>query len=314
MTDANNGIKFYLDLITSSLDSKTLNHLDIQVLVNDFSDGNHAQVEIDCLLRINDDKTDSLAWSFLGLCLMLRADDLGAKATLTRAVTYDGKSILALNLLGDCLCSRGEEKEGEALYWDSLHLKEEQVHPRKRLYFQFVSRKEYEKALRVLEPVLRIHPDDSKTWTIIENCISKIEPEGFVEEFVTLLTGSYPMQYRGWYLQGDILHSIGREKEAEKAVRKALELKEKNVLSWALLANILVTQERYQEAVDCGKRVTEIRPRNMNAWFHLSLLYLKTGEDIEWKKAVDIAISIDPQAARELLDSLEEQEGSSIER
>ncbi|MGY5860639.1 MAG: tetratricopeptide repeat protein [Candidatus Thorarchaeota archaeon] len=313
MTDANRGIKFYRDLITSSLDSKTLNHPDIQVLVNDFSDGNHAQVEIDCLMRINDDKTDSLAWSFLGLCLMVRKDGLGATATLMKAVAHDDKSVLALNLLGDCLCNRGKEKEGEVLYWDSLHLREEQVHPRKRLYFQLVSRNEYEKALQVLEPVLIILPDDSYTWRNIKVCISKMEPEGFAEKFATLLTDSYPLQYRGWYLQGDIFHNIGREKDAEKAVRKALELKEDDVLSWALLANILVGQERYQEAVDCGKRVTEIRPRDMNAWFHLSLLYLKTGEDTEWRMAVDNAISIDPQAARELLDSLEKQEGSSIE-
>ena len=36
MTVANTGIKIYLDLIASSLDSKTLNHPDTQVLVNDF--------------------------------------------------------------------------------------------------------------------------------------------------------------------------------------------------------------------------------------------------------------------------------------
>ncbi|MGY5853846.1 MAG: hypothetical protein RTU92_09790, partial [Candidatus Thorarchaeota archaeon] len=61
----------YLDLITASLDSSTLDRPDIVRLLNDFAEKNLQQIEIDCVLWINEDSDNSLAWTFLGLCLLL---------------------------------------------------------------------------------------------------------------------------------------------------------------------------------------------------------------------------------------------------
>ncbi|MCK5265547.1 MAG: tetratricopeptide repeat protein [Candidatus Thorarchaeota archaeon] len=302
------GVEVYLDLITSSLDIPTLNNPDTQIMVNDFADKNHAQVEIQCLLRIEKDKEDSLAWSLLGMCLMLRAEDEGAMVALTKAVEFNSTSILALNLLGDYYCCKGEDKEGEELYWDSLHLKDEQVHPRKMLYFQFMARKEYEKALQVIEPVLKIRPDDPNTWVSLAECFSKMDPQGFVEGFVTRLTYFHPKHYRAWYMQGKVFYGAGRLEEAEESVRKAITLKKKDALSWVLLANILGAQGKHNKAVYCCKRAVKIQPRNQEAWLILSLIQMKAGQTHAGKLSARKAVSINPQSAKVILDYLGKNE------
>ncbi|TFH06437.1 MAG: hypothetical protein E4H14_10830, partial [Candidatus Thorarchaeota archaeon] len=200
----------YLDLITASLDSSTLDRPDIVRLLNDFAEKNLQQIEIDCVLWINEDSDNSLAWTFLGLCLLLRGDEDEGTALLNRAVSLDKTNVFAMNLLGDYHCTNKDEKEGEAFFWWSLDVKEGQVFPNKRLYYQFMSRKEYEKALRVLESILHINQNDMSTWVKIESCFSKMEPVGFVEGFVSRLTHFFPEHPRAWYLKGSVLHGAGR--------------------------------------------------------------------------------------------------------
>jgi len=296
----------YLDLITSSLDSSTLDRPDIVRLLNDFAEKNLQQIEIDCVLWINSDNEDSLAWTFLGLCFLLRGDEKEGTASLNRAVSLDKTNVLAMNLLGDYYCTNEDEEEGESFFWWSLDVKEGQVFPNVRLYYQFMSQKEYEKALRVLESILHINQNDMSTWVKIESCISKMEPVGFVEGFVSRLTHFFPEQPRAWYLKGSVLHGAGRFEEAESSVRKALEMKEDHALSWVLLGSILDDTGRLQECVDCYQKAVECEPKNMLAWMCLSMVHLKAGNEPDWEHAVDKAVAIDPKGAKELLEHLDD--------
>ena len=296
----------YLDLITASLDSSTLDRPDIVKLLNAFAEKNLPQVEIDCVLWIEEDSDDSLAWTFLGLCFLLRGDENEGTASLNKAVFLDKTNVLAMNLLGDYYCTNKDEKEGEAFFWWSLDVKEGQVFPNKRLYYQFMSRKEYEKALRVLESILHINQNDMSTWVKIESCFSKMEPIGFVEGFVSRLTHFFPEQPRAWYLKGSVLRGAGRLEEAESSVRRALEMKEDHALSWMLLGSILDDTGRLQECVDCYQKAVECEPRNMLAWMCLSLVHLRAGNEPDWEHAVDKAVAIDPKGARDLLEHLDD--------
>jgi len=296
----------YLDLITASLHRSTLDKPYMVRLLNDFTDNNLQQLEIDCMLRIESDHDDSLAWTFLGLCLLLRGDETEGTASLHRAVALDKTNVLAMNLLGDYYSANEDVEEGEAFFWCSLDVKKDQVFPNKRLYYQFLSRKEYERALRVLESILRINQNDMSTWAKIESCFSKMEPVGFVEGFVSRLTHFFPEHPRAWYLQGSVLHGAGRLEEAESSVRRALEMEEDHALSWVLLGSILDDTGRLQECVDCYQKAVECEPGNMHAWMCLSLVHLKAGNEPDWEHAVDKAVAIDPKGAKELLEHLDD--------
>jgi len=297
----------YIDLITASLDTSTLDRPDIVRLLNDFAEKNLPQIEIDCMLRINSDSDDSLAWTFLGLCFLLRGDEIEGTASLNRAISLDKTNVLAMNLLGDYYYANEDEKEGEAFFWLSLDVKKKQIFPIKGLYYQYMARKEYERALRLLELILHINQNGMSTWVKIESCLRKMEPVGFVEGFVSRLTHFFPEQQGAWYLMGKVLHGAGRLEEAESSIRKALEMKKNHALSWILLGSILDDTGRLQGCVDCYQKAVECEPKNMHAWMCLSLIHLKAGNEPEWQHAVDMAVSIDPKGARELLENLEDE-------
>lgn len=291
-----------------SLEEEVLNDPDNQVIINDFVNQNLVQAEIDCMLRIQEDKNDSLVWAFFGLFMMLRTDTITAGPALEKAVACDPKNIFALNLLGDFLCSNGDSKRGEGFYWRSLQLKKKQSHPFKMLYYQFMSRKEYERALRMIQAVLLIEPNDGRAWASIEYTIRKMESDTFAEAIILTLTKHLPKQYRAWYIYGNLLHRTKKYNEAEKAARKSIELRDDHAGSWSLLGTVLIDQGKVEEAIECYLWAVKIEPMNMELWALLSLLLLKNGDESEWKRALDVAVSINPEKARALLENLEGKE------
>jgi len=302
------GVEDYIRLMRESLDEDVLNDPDNQVIINDFVEKNLVQAEIDCMFRIHENENDSLVWAFFGLLMMLRKDPFTAGPALEKAVASDPKNIFAMNLLGDFLCRNGESKRGEGFYFRSLQLKKKQAHPFKMLYYQFMSRKEYERALRMIQAVLLIEPNDGRAWASIEYTIRKMESETFAEAIMITLTKHLPKQYRAWYIYGNLLHRAGKYKEAEKAVRRSIELRDDYVGSWSLLGSILSDQGKIEEAIECYLWAVKFKPMSMELWVLLSLLFLKNGDESEWKRALNLAMSINPEKARTLLENLERKE------
>ncbi|MGY5872518.1 MAG: tetratricopeptide repeat protein [Candidatus Thorarchaeota archaeon] len=301
-------VSLYLDLITSSLDIATLHDPRTQDFIKEFDDMRFDNAEKLSLVRIASDENDYVGWALYGMLLMHRADLNGAMGALSKAMKLNDESLLVLNLWGDFLCCNGDDAEGEEVYWKALALKKEQVHPRKMLHFQFLSRNEYEEAIRVLMPVLRIRPHDTNTWLNLTKAFSKVESHAFAQEFAAQLTDQNPDQYRAWYIHGSVQLDLVRLEEAEEAARKAIKLRKKDALSWALLASVYSAQKKYNKAIYCCKKATKLQPKNFNAWLSLSMIYLKAGRVIEGKQAAKRAVAINPQGAQAVLDYLSKED------
>ena len=78
------------------------------------------------------------------------------------------------------------------------------------------------------------------------------------------------------FQKGNALQSLGRDTEAEKSFRRAIELRESWVLPMASLGEILVRNGKFAEAETVLNKVIELDPVNSSAFASFATLRLKT--------------------------------------
>jgi len=289
----------YMNLVTSSIKHDVL--FENGSIINAIYGGELAEAEQICIQRIKTNQDDYYAWSFYGLVLMLKGDDSKALEALDRAYLIDANNVLGLNLRGDCHYNLGDAEQGEVAYYLSLDREWIQLHPRRMLYYQYMTSKRFDRALRVIEPALKMNPDDEGTWSQIRDSMSKLGYIGFAEGVLYYLVREFPQKYMPWYLRANLLLALDKLEEAEVAIRKALELNSEYALSWVLLATILDRLGRSEEAVECCQEAVNLEPENPYPWYSYSMFLLKIGKRMESKKAISKAVSLDSKKAKEIL-------------
>ena len=83
-------------------------------------------------------------------------------------------------------------------------------------------------------------------------------------------------------------------REAERLVRKALDIEPNNAAIITLLSMVLCQVEEYDEAIDLATRATEIEPDNSHTWHQLSMAYYISGDMDEAERAARRCLSEDP--------------------
>jgi len=83
-------------------------------------------------------------------------------------------------------------------------------------------------------------------------------------------------------------------REAERLVRKALDIEPNNAAMVTLLSMVLCQVEEYDEAIDLATRATEIEPDNSHTWHQLSMAYYINGDTDEAERAARRCLSEDP--------------------
>lgn len=78
------------------------------------------------------------------------------------------------------------------------------------------------------------------------------------------------------FQKGSALQSLGRDAEAEKSYRRAIELRENWVLPMAGLGELLVRDEKFAEAETVLSKVIQLDEANQSAYLSLTTLRIKT--------------------------------------
>lgn len=173
MASTTEKINAYIDLLSSSIDAETINQPDFKYIVHKIGREDFEDAKRRCLLRIQSHDDEALSWALYGLTLMLQAEVKDAGEALLKAATIEPENLLVMNLMGDYLCFAGKEMEGEEVYYQSLSRDDGQIHPRKMLFFQFMSRNEYLQALEVVIPALQTCPDDGIIRAVWSSILSR---------------------------------------------------------------------------------------------------------------------------------------------
>ena len=100
-----------------------------------------------------------------------------------------------------------------------------------------------------------------------------------------------------WGNLGFVLQQLGQLDEAERAVRKSIELNSKLARPWYGLGSILTKQKRVKEAEQAFRNAIELDPRYPCAWHGLGYLLGSLKRYDEAEQACRKAIEIDPAHA-----------------
>lgn len=294
-------VNVYIKLLSTSIDSDTLNQSDIKYIVHHIGRDDFEDAKQRCLLRIQENGDDALTWALYGLTLMLQANEKDTGEALQKAAELDPENLLVMNLMGDYLCFAGKDMEGEDFYYGSLSRDEKQIHPRKMLYFQFMSRNEYLQALEVVIPALRTSPDDEEIWTSVKTALAMMGSHDYAEEVAESLTKEFKDHHLAWRCQAHVFLAIKKYTEAESAAKRAIELKKDNGENWNMLGTILSMVGRTTAAVKCQRKAVKFAPKNGMFWTSLGMALLKAGKQEECKQVITRAVRVDPEAASQLL-------------
>lgn len=94
---------------------------------------------------------------------------------------------------------------------------------------------------------------------------------------------------------GLILRILHRLDEAEQAFRKANELQRGVINTLRELVRCLGEQDKHREALPFAREAVEVEPLDAGAWGNLAMCLIQCGERGEARRAIDEAISLDPQ-------------------
>ncbi len=301
MTSKTDKINAYIELISSSLDADTIKQPDFKYIINHIGRENFEDAKRRCLLRIENHDDEVLSWTLYGLILMLQAEVKDAGKALLKAATLEPDNLLVMNLMGDYLCFAGKEMEGEDIYYRSLSRDDGQIHPRKMLFFQFMSRNEYLQALEVVIPALQTCPDDEGLWTSIKTALAMMGSHDYAEEVAESLTEEFKDQPSAWRFKAHVYLVTKKYVKAEQAAKQAIQLKQDDGENWNQLGTILSMVGRSTAAVKCQRKAVKLAPRNGLFLTSLGLALLKSGKRNESAQAISRAVKLDPDAANELL-------------
>jgi tetratricopeptide (TPR) repeat protein len=93
---------------------------------------------------------------------------------------------------------------------------------------------------------------------------------------------------------GVYLATIGKPKEAEKAIHDAIHLNPREVLAHINLGNLMDEQGRRSEAEQAYRRAISLAPKNVRAHYNLGLLFLEQRKFKESEQEFSKAIQLDP--------------------
>lgn len=107
-----------------------------------------------------------------------------------------------------------------------------------------------------------------------------------------------------------ILASHGSAADAEAALNKAFEINQTDSKQLACMGSVHLNRMNFEEAIEVSERAVSLNPQNVQAHLNLGIAYAETDRMERAKKAIETAISLNPdpqfaEQARAFLQSAE---------
>lgn len=146
-------------------------------------------------------------------------------------------------------------------------------------------------------------PEDELVEGMIQKCIMHCE-RGEYEKGLECFEGVTDFKedaLRAWYLKGLCLYKLERFKEAEEALRKALELDARQPQAWHMHGLALYKQGEFEKAADSFLEAAELEKTNPDHTFMAAVCYALLGRRQEAENTSRIACIANPRRTMELL-------------
>jgi len=268
--------------------------------------GNYRSAERECLQLLDSDNEDPFTWTLLGLTYLVLGAGDGAIEALDRSSCINNGVALNWTVYGDLMFGIDKVRTAGIHYDMSLSLDPEQVHARTQMLYCCMEIQAHDKAIETILPLAGLTPENSLVWGDIQACLNRLEDLNKAECVTRELTVRHPRQYRTWYLLACVLVERAEWGEAEKAIRRCLELERENALAWTCLGAVLSRTGRGKAAERAYRRATGLDPESFGAWMNLGILLTDRGDVDRAKGAFGRAISLGLENFESVMSSVRE--------
>lgn len=139
---------------------------------------------------------------------------------------------------------------------------------------------EFDKAVTVLEEILKDNKDNSEAWRVLAQIHWNHQnlPDKAYDELIEALRCD-PKNIWALILMGNLLSKEHNDKEhAKEYYDKVLEYYPDNALAINNLAGTYMQQGEFDKAIPCFKRALALDSKSVNSYYGLGLCYYRTGE------------------------------------
>jgi Flp pilus assembly protein TadD len=116
-------------------------------------------------------------------------------------------------------------------------------------------------------------------------------------EYMEQVVQSRPDEARYWILLGEIYSQLGRARDAEMALRRAIELDPDNVVSYDFLARLEESSNDLVATAELYVKLTQLDPKSPRFFYKLGYTHARLREHAEAKAALERALELRPNLA-----------------
>jgi tetratricopeptide (TPR) repeat protein len=262
----------------------------------------------------------------IGLIDFSQGNFVSARGWLEKAAAARPGSFEVRLLLGATLVELRDIKGAISHLTLAHQLDPQHADARKLLAAQYSATGEYKKAIALLAPVVDRAPYDEETHLLLVGARQSAGDSEGVFALATQAAKRFPQspQVAAWL--GFQLQFSGRYEEAERQLRRAIELDPSLGVSYQLLGDIFFKREEFAEAVVWYRKAAEgmpedvetlmglgralaasgevaaglntllsaarIAPENAQVHLHLSRLYIRIGDEEKARQEADLSVKL----------------------
>ncbi|MSV27866.1 MAG: tetratricopeptide repeat protein [Bryobacterales bacterium] len=221
-----------------------------------------------------------------------------ARIWLEKAVQSRHKSFQARFLLGATLVELNDSTGAIGQLSVAHRLNPEHADARKLLAAQYSNTRQYKQAIALLAPVVDRVPYDEETHLLLIGARQASGDSAGVFALATRAARRFPRspQVAAWL--GFQLQFSGRYQEAEKELRKAIEIDPLFGVSYQLLGEVCLKREDYADAVSWFRKAAGRMPQDMETLMGLGRALAAMGDTAAGLEALRSAARVAPENAQ----------------
>ena len=229
---------------------------------------------------LNDPRTSKTAWALLAT-LQQRANDTTAAQESSR------KSAAAL---ADINIADPYEAEVAAVRGNPSDITD-RVHT-------FLAARNLTEAAPLIDRLMREHPDFADTWLVRGRMLLIQKQLPAAEAALQKHLEMDPKSTQGLFQLGSVYLTAGKFSEAQRAFRRAIDLKNDFGPAWFNLAFALGRQGKWAEAAPIFQQAIRYNPEHIESYLLLADVQLQLGKPAEAATLLDSAARINPNDPR----------------
>ena len=223
-------------------------------------------------------------WYYKGRALALQGEYKRAIECMDNILCFEPKTkyeyrpvlLRAWRLKGSCLYLLQRFTDAEQYF--HTFISKENIAMHFEMTYYLAATGEYEKALEIVDKILRLEPENTRALANKVTCLSMLGRDDEAKEWSDRYEEFESSNWEFWYNKGHSLAVDGLNEKAISLLDKAIKLDPNKAEPRIRKGICLYKLGRYMEAIQCYDEALRIAPDSYTIWFEKGLSHLELGE------------------------------------